>query len=159
MLGLLKAKGVRVRWLTLHVGIGTFTPLRAELVSEHRMDREWFEIPRALIEDLSSLGGRLVTVGTTTTRAIEGYYSGDCEIESEDEHAVRGSTDIFIAPGYEFMRVDGLLTNFHLPRSTPLLLASAFMGRERILSAYEEAVRHEYRFFSYGDAMLMIKGI
>jgi len=159
VLGALKDKGVLVRCLTLHVGIGTFTPLRAELVGEHKMDRENFEISRELIDELGGHTGRLITVGTTTTRAMEGFITGHCHIEADDERSVRGSTDIFIYPGYEFQISDGLLTNFHLPRSTPLMLASAYIGRERLLHAYEEAVERQYRFFSYGDAMLMIKGI
>jgi S-adenosylmethionine:tRNA ribosyltransferase-isomerase len=160
LIGALGDGGVLVRTLTLHVGPGTFMPLRAERLEDHRMGREWFEIPAALLDEIEGLEGRLVAVGTTTTRAIEGYFSGKFEPGgSRAGDALAGSTDIFIKPGYEFRVVDGLLTNFHLPRSTPLALASAFAGRERLLSAYAEAVEHEYRFFSYGDAMLLLKGI
>lgn len=160
LLSELEASGVIVRKLTLHVGQGTFMPLRAERLEDHRMEMEWFEMPVSLIDEIKGIGGRLVAVGTTTTRAIEGYFSGRYDADgSADGDVVAGSTDIFITPGYEFRVVDGLLTNFHLPRSTPLALASAFAGRERLLRAYAEAVAREYRFFSYGDAMLLLKGI
>ena len=152
-------KGVLVRYLTLHVGVGTFLPIRSDEVEEHRMEPERFEMPRALVLEINALPGRLITVGTTATRAVEGYFSGNYEPRGEDDEMVRGSTDIFIHPGHEFCAVEGLLTNFHLPRSTPLMLASAFCGRERLLDAYAAAVESQYRFFSYGDAMLLLKGI
>ncbi|MCK4909986.1 MAG: tRNA preQ1(34) S-adenosylmethionine ribosyltransferase-isomerase QueA [Thermodesulfovibrionales bacterium] len=155
----LREKGVLVRELTLHVGVGTFLPIRSELVEEHGMEPERFEIQRALALEINALPGRLITVGTTATRAVEGYFSGNYEPWGEDDDTVRGSTDIFIHPGYEFRAVQGILTNFHLPRSTPLMLASAFCGRRRLLSAYSAAVDRDYRFFSYGDAMLLLKGI
>ncbi len=156
VLNALRRKGVLIRRLTLHVGVGTFLPIRSGLVEDHVMEPERFEISRELILEINALSGRLFTVGTTATRALEGYFSGSYEPWQEDDLAVRGSTGIFIHPGYEFRAVQGLLTNFHLPRSTPLMLASAFCGRERLLEAYEEAVNQQYRFFSYGDAMLII---
>jgi S-adenosylmethionine:tRNA ribosyltransferase-isomerase len=155
----LRLKGVLVRFLTLHVGVGTFLPIRVDEVSEHQMREELFDIPRELVLEINSLEGRLVTVGTTATRAIESYFQDKYTLLSQDETSVRGTTELFIHPGYEFTVVQGLLTNFHLPRSTPLMLASAFCGKERLLAAYHEAIEKEYRFFSYGDAMLLLKGI
>ncbi len=157
--GLLKAiedKGVLVRHLTLHVGPGTFTPVRAQNVRQHVMEQEHFEVESSLLEEISSLGGRLMAVGTTTTRAIEALRSGRFTSVSNGKNTVAGATDIFIYPGYNFKAVDSLVTNFHLPRSTPLMLASALAGREKLLGAYAEAVRENYRFFSYGDAMLIL---
>ena len=155
--GLLDA-GVLVRFLTLHVGSGTFKPVRAERVADHRMDREEFLVPRALLDEIEGVrsSGRVVAVGTTTTRALEAIATGRFEPSGGADHAsVAGSTDIFIAPGYRFRAVDALVTNFHLPRSTPLMLASALAGRERLLAAYASAVERSYGFFSYGDAMLI----
>lgn len=159
LLGKVAARGVKVRHLTLHVGRGTFMPVRADDVEGHSMEAEYFEIDRPLLDEIASLKGRLVAVGTTTTRALEGFLGGRyCEMESRGNGAgpVRGLTDIFIRPGHRFRAVGGLLTNFHLPRSTPLMLASALAGRERLLSAYAEAISGNYRFFSYGDAMLIL---
>jgi S-adenosylmethionine:tRNA ribosyltransferase-isomerase len=149
-------KGVLVRYLTLHVGRGTFTPMRTERVEGHRMEEELFEIDTALIEEIKQLQGRLIAVGTTTTRAVEGLLSGRAGPVQAGNGTVRGSTDIFIYPGYVFRAVKGLVTNFHLPRSTPLMLVSALAGREKILNSYGEAIGKSYRFFSYGDAMLII---
>ena len=156
MLQELEAGGVLVRYLTLHVGKGTFMPVRSDLVSGHIMEAEFFEMPVELMDEIRGRKGRLVTVGTTTTRAVEAVLSGRYETAGEQaEGKVRGVTDIFITPGHEFLGVDALLTNFHLPRSTPLMLASALAGREKILKAYAMAVENSYRFFSYGDAMLI----
>ncbi len=151
----IEGKGVSVRYLTLHVGTGTFTPIRAEAFEDHAMASEAFEIEKDLLEEISALRGRLIAVGTTTTRALEGLFT-DNHSASENGNAVKGSTDIFIYPGYMFKAINGLITNFHLPRSTPLMLTSALAGRERLLKAYAEAVRENYRFFSYGDAMLIL---
>jgi S-adenosylmethionine:tRNA ribosyltransferase-isomerase len=151
----IEKKDVAVRYLSLSVGTGTFTPLRAETVEEHEMASESFEIERSLIEDIRAHKGRLVAVGTTTTRTLEGFFSGHY-IASDGEDALNGSTDIFIYPGYRFRAVSSLLTNFHLPRSTPLMLTAALAGRERLLRAYKEAIEENYRFFSYGDAMLIL---
>ena len=150
--------GVSVMELTLHVGIGTFRPVRAEYVEEHVMDSEYFEMDRGLIsaiERTRASGSRVISVGTTTTRALEGYFSGHCSAVS-DNGKLRGQTDIFIYPGYSFRVVDSIVTNFHLPRSTPLMLASAMAGRQNLLNAYQDAVAGKYRFLSYGDAMLIL---
>lgn len=162
------SKGIVVRELTLHVGVGTFRPIRSEHVEEHSMEPEYFDIEGNLIfeiERTKSAGNRIVAVGTTTTRSIEGFISGmykntEVETRRDGETAqngtMKGCTDIFIYPGYEFKTVTSLITNFHLPRSTPLMLASALCGWEKLLESYEEAMRAKYRFFSYGDAMLIL---
>jgi S-adenosylmethionine:tRNA ribosyltransferase-isomerase len=168
------SRGVKIREITLHVGIGTFKPIRTEYVDEHSMDAEYFEIERELfseIEEVKAEGRRLITVGTTTTRALEGYVSGKFHNGSypaspsllkeetlgpQSSGSIRGTTDIFIYPGYTFKIVDSLVTNFHLPRSTPLMLVSALAGREKLLTAYREAITGRYRFLSYGDAMLIL---
>lgn len=158
LLDRIRARSVSIRTLTLHVGVGTFRPVRVEKVEDHRMDEEFFEIDAALPSEIAAVkqrGGRIVTVGTTTTRAIEGVMSGRCEISARNS-SIRGSTDIFIHGGYRFRAVDALITNFHLPRSTPLMLAAALAGRERLLESYRVAIGLGYRFFSYGDAMLVI---
>jgi S-adenosylmethionine:tRNA ribosyltransferase-isomerase len=151
----IEEKGVAVRYITLHVGTGTFTPIRTEALEDHEMAQEQFEIEKSLIEEIREHKGRVIAVGTTTTRALEGFFTGRHPI-AENGSVTSGSTDIFIYPGYGFRVVDALLTNFHLPRSTPLMLASALAGRRRLLGAYAEAVRKNYRFFSYGDAMLIL---
>jgi S-adenosylmethionine:tRNA ribosyltransferase-isomerase len=141
------AAGIGVARVTLHVGIGTFKPVSAERVEDHRMDRERYEVGEETAEAIRRTresGGRVVAVGTTVVRTLESAaLAGNS-----------GSTELFITPGFGFQVVDVLLTNFHLPRSTLLMLVSAFAGRERVLAAYEEAVRAGYRFYSYGDAML-----
>lgn len=139
--------GVGIVRVTLHVGIGTFKPVSAERIEEHRMDRERYEISEEAAEAIRR-AGRIVAVGTTVVRTLESAAVGTGEVR-----AGSGSTELFITPGYRFQVVDALLTNFHLPRSTLLMLVSAFAGRERVLAAYEEAVREGYRFYSYGDAM------
>jgi len=152
------SKGVNVRELTLHVGIGTFKPIRTENVEEHSMDTEYFEITKGLLNEIDETrasGGRVFAVGTTTTRALEGFRSGNCVTASRNG-SIQGATNIFVYPGYSFKVVDSLITNFHLPRSTPLMLASAFCSREKLFKAYAEAVRLRYRFLSYGDAMLIL---
>jgi S-adenosylmethionine:tRNA ribosyltransferase-isomerase len=151
--------GVTVRRLTLHVGPGTFKPIKTDRLDEHVMQSEYFEIEASLlrgIEQTKRSGKKVVTVGTTATRALEGYLSGRYESGSNGDGIIRGMTDIFIHPGYEFRAVDALLTNFHLPRSTPLMLASAFCGFGKLKEAYDEAIAGGYRFFSYGDAMLIL---
>jgi S-adenosylmethionine:tRNA ribosyltransferase-isomerase len=151
-------RGVKVRKLTLHVGTGTFRPVRTEHIREHSMDAEFFEIDKDLITeilDTRASGNRTVCVGTTTTRALEGYMSGDCKVMSCNG-TLHGLTDIFIYPGYQFKITDCLITNFHLPMSTPLMLVSALCGRDNLMKAYEHAVAREYRFLSYGDAMLIV---
>jgi len=158
MLEKIQERGVRVCFITLHVGIGTFQPLKTDEVEQHRMHSEAVEFDSSvidLIEETRTAGRRVVSVGTTTTRAIEGYLSGAGDF-STINGVISGHTRIFIYPGYRFRAIDGLLTNFHLPRSTPILLASALAGRETLLRAYAEAIREKYRFFSYGDAMLIL---
>lgn len=149
----LRARGVDALRLTLHVGPGTFRPIRGARVEEHRMEAEWVEIPEATASAVNRAraeGRRVIAVGTTTTRALEGAATDDDRVRPGS-----GATDLFISPGYRFRAVDALLTNFHLPRSTLLVLVSAFAGRELILDAYRHAVDAGYRFYSYGDAMLI----
>lgn len=140
----LKKRGARIASLTLHVGFGTFQPLRGETVEAHRMHRERYSIPDETLQALA--GRRVLAVGTTSLRALEAAAATG---------ATSGETDLFIYPGYEFQMVDRLLTNFHLPKSTLLMLVCAFAGRDNILRAYRHAVESRYRFFSYGDAMLI----
>ena len=155
LLAELERKGVIVVKLTLHVGAGTFLPIRADQVEQHRMHEERYHIPRESAEQISTAlreNRTILAVGTTVVRALESAYS-------EDLHGVAAgtrSTSLFIYPGYRFKVVSRLLTNFHTPRSSLLVLVSAFAGRERILTAYETAVQEGYRFFSYGDAMLIL---
>jgi S-adenosylmethionine:tRNA ribosyltransferase-isomerase len=147
------ARGTAIATLTLHVGPGTFLPVRSERVEEHVMHAEDYRIPEATADAVESArrrGGRVVAVGTTVARALEGACAEDGMLR-----AGSGSCDLFIRPGYRFKAVDALITNFHLPRSTLLMLVCAFAGRERILAAYAEAVRRGYRFYSYGDAMFL----
>jgi S-adenosylmethionine:tRNA ribosyltransferase-isomerase len=146
--------GVNMCWLTLHVGLGTFLPVRAEKIAEHKMHSEFYNIPEQTIDlwrKTRHSGGRVIAVGTTSLRALEAATQ-----QSEIPVAGSGRTSIFIYPGYRFRSVDGLITNFHLPRSTLLMLVAAFHGRSQILSAYREAIQERYRFYSYGDAMLII---
>lgn len=148
----LEAAGVVLRFVTLHVGLGTFLPVRSESIEDHRMHREEYSIPAATADAVNAAkrdGRPVVAVGTTSVRTLESAWT------DEGLPAASGSTNIFIYPGYRFKAVDMLFTNFHTPESTLLMLVSAFAGRERILSAYQEAVRERYRFFSYGDAMLI----
>jgi S-adenosylmethionine:tRNA ribosyltransferase-isomerase len=152
------AAGVEIARVTLHVGIGTFKPVDAERIEEHRMESERYEIGEDAAEAIRrarSAGRRIVAVGTTVVRTLEGAAAvGDGEVRAGSD-----STRIFITPGFHFQVVDALLTNFHLPRSTLLMLVSAFAGRERVLAAYAEAIHEGYRFYSYGDAMLVERAI
>lgn len=154
LLAALATHGVERATLTLHVGAGTFQPLRSDDITQHVMHAEWAEVPPAAVECIRATrarGGRVIAVGTTVVRALESAAAA-----TEGTLAPwRGETQIFIRPGFHWQIIDGLITNFHLPRSTLLMLVSAFMGRERILSAYEHAIRSRYRFFSYGDAMFL----
>ena len=150
----IRGKGVEIATLTLHVGLGTFLPVRVETLVEHRMHREFYSIPSGTAAAVNARikgKGRVIAVGTTTTRALEQAAAPDGTLPAGE-----GEADIFIYPGYSFKVIDGLITNFHLPCSTLLMLVSAFGGRERVLRAYEEAVRRRFRFFSYGDAMIII---
>lgn len=146
--------GIKIVYVTLHVGIGTFRPVKAETVEEHHMHFEEYEVSEEtarIINETKASGGRIVAVGTTSTRTLESAVDDEGKIQWGG-----GSTDIFIYPGYEFRIIDSLITNFHLPKSTLLMLISAFYDREKILSAYEEAKKEGYRFFSYGDAMFIV---
>ena len=149
VLAALAERGIGRAAVTLHVGAGTFQPVRVEAIADHRMHSEWFEVPQATVDAIAACTGRVVAVGTTTLRALESAARG-----GRLEAGAR-ETDIFITPGFEFRVVDTLLTNFHLPKSTLLMLVSAFAGYERIRALYAHAVRERYRFFSYGDAMLL----
>jgi len=154
MLTRLHAHGVSTVWLTLHVGAGTFQPVRVTNIAEHRMHAERFEIPQATVDAIAATrarGGRVIAVGTTSLRALESAA------QSGELKAGAAETEIFITPGYRFRVVDRLITNFHLPKSTLLMLVSAFAGFETIRAAYDHAVAERYRCFSYGDAMLLEK--
>lgn len=152
LLDALRARGVQFGHITLHVGAGTFSPVRSDDIREHRMHSEWLNVGAELVEQVRrtrAAGGRVIAVGTTVVRALESAGQGG------ELLPFAGDTRIFIFPGYRIRSVDALLTNFHLPQSTLLMLVSAFAGRERILDAYRHAVAQRYRFFSYGDAMLL----
>ena len=149
VLSALEARGVRRASVTLHVGAGTFQPVKTEDIAQHRMHSEWYEVPEATqqaIAELRQRGGRLVAVGTTTVRTLESWGKTGM---------ARGDTDIFITPGFQFRHVDLMLTNFHLPKSTLMMLVSAFAGYEHVMALYRHAIAQRYRFFSYGDAMLL----
>lgn len=156
ILSRLEENGVLVRYLTLHVGRGTFMPVRSDRTGDHQMEAEHFEVEKDLLREIGGHKGRVIAVGTTTTRTLEGIAGGRYLEAAPANSNLGGSTDIFISPGYSFRVVSGLLTNFHLPRSTPLMLAAALAGREKLLGAYASAVKANYRFFSYGDAMLIL---
>ncbi|GAB1793742.1 tRNA preQ1(34) S-adenosylmethionine ribosyltransferase-isomerase QueA [Priestia megaterium] len=155
MLEQLKEKGVHIAFLTLHVGLGTFRPVSVDDLEEHDMHSEFYQVSEgtaALLNSVREKGGRIISVGTTSTRTLETIAT---------EHngkfvASSGWTNIFIFPGYEFKAIDGMITNFHLPKSTLIMLVSALAGRENVISAYEQAVVEKYRFFSFGDAMLIL---
>jgi S-adenosylmethionine:tRNA ribosyltransferase-isomerase len=152
MLARLEARGVRIARVTLHVGIGTFQPVRVARVEEHRMHRECFEVPQAAVDAIGAAraaGGRVLAAGTTALRALESAALGG-ELE-----AAAAETDLFVYPGFRFRVVDRLLTNFHLPKSSLLMLVAAFAGLDNVRRAYAHAIQERYRFFSYGDAMLI----
>ncbi|MCD7784498.1 MAG: tRNA preQ1(34) S-adenosylmethionine ribosyltransferase-isomerase QueA [Oscillospiraceae bacterium] len=151
----IKAAGINIGKVTLHVGLGTFRPIKEENISEHKMHSEHYDLPpetAELINRTKANGGRVIAVGTTSCRALESVatkFGG--EIKPDD-----GNTDIFIYPGYQFKAIDGLITNFHLPESTLIMLVSAFLGKDKTMAAYKTAVEEKYRFFSFGDAMIII---
>ncbi|MDD3874320.1 MAG: tRNA preQ1(34) S-adenosylmethionine ribosyltransferase-isomerase QueA [Methanosarcina sp.] len=154
LLGKAKEKGIKIAHVTLHVGIGTFRPVKCENIEDHKMHFEEYEIDeenRDIINETKIDGGRIIAVGHTSTRTLESAALSQGLIK-----AGWGSTGIYIYPGYKFQVIDSLITNFHLPKSTLLMLVSAFYNQEKILEAYDEAVKEEYRFFSYGDAMLIL---
>ena len=153
LLGRIQEKGVKLGYVTLHVGLGTFRPVKEEDITDHDMHSEYCVIPQETadpINETKANGGRVICVGTTSCRTIESWAKEDGHME-----ASAGWTDIFIYPGYKFKVMDALVTNFHLPQSTLIMLVSALAGREHVLAAYEEAVRERYRFFSFGDAMFI----
>ena len=149
----IKDKGVNIAYVTLHVGLGTFRPVKVDDVTNHKMHSEHYEIPQEtakLINETKKNGGRVIAVGTTSCRTLESVASFYGEIKP-----CEGFTDIFIYPGYEFKVLDGLITNFHLPESTLIMLVSAFAGYDNVMNAYKTAVEEKYRFFSFGDAMFI----
>lgn len=149
----IRQKGVKLAFVTLHVGLGTFRPVKVDIIEEHKMHAEFYEVTREtadLINNARRSGGKVVCVGTTSSRVLETLTDAERIM-----HQGTGWTDIFIYPGYQFKGVDALITNFHLPKSTLIMLVSALAGREHILNAYREAVKERYRFFSFGDAMLI----
>lgn len=154
LLSRVREKGIQLAYVTLHVGIGTFRPVKCENIEEHKMHFEEFWIDEKtadIINKTKASGGRIISVGTTSTRTLESAANADGTVS-----AGHGDTDIFIYPGYSFRVIDCQVTNFHLPKSTLMMLISAFYDREKILNAYDMAVREKYRFFSYGDAMLLL---
>ncbi len=154
LLDALKAKGVEQAFITLHVGSGTFQPIRVDTVTDHKMHSEWIDVDESVIDKIQRCkeqGGRVVAVGTTSVRSLE-----TCAL-NRPFSAYQGETDIFIYPGFDFKVVDAMVTNFHLPGSSLVMLVSAFASREAILAAYAEAVAENYRFFSYGDAMFITR--
>ena len=154
LLAKVEQMGVGIVRITLHVGLGTFRPVKTDVVEEHRMHAERYHVPVEAAEAINATraaGGRVVAVGTTTVRTLESASADDGRVM-----AGSGSTDLFITPGYRFKAIDAMVTNFHLPKSTLIMMVSAFAGREKVLRAYAEAVRLRYRFFSFGDAMLIV---
>ncbi len=149
----IRGMGVKIAEVTLHVGLGTFRPVKVEQVSDHHMHTEYYEVSAeaaSLISETKQAGGRVIAVGTTSCRTLESAADADGFLTEKN-----GWTDIFIYPGYRFRAIDALITNFHLPESTLVMLVSALAGREHVMHAYEEAIRERYRFFSFGDAMLI----
>ncbi len=154
LLSHIKKKGINIYYITLHVGAGTFKPVKTENVLEHKMHKEWFEVDKATafkIAEEKKKGKKLLAVGTTTVRTLETIYD-----ENYNPILLKGYTDLMIIPGYKFKMIDALITNFHLPRSTLLMLVCALVGREKILELYNIAIEKKYRFYSYGDAMLIL---
>lgn len=151
----LEDQGIKRVEVTLHVGVGTFRPVEAENILDHQMHQEWIEVPEATvqaIEQTQAQGGRIIAVGTTAVRSLEGA----AQVGGGKLKPFRGKTDLFIYPGYQWQVIDGLITNFHLPKSSLLMMISAFVGRERLLSLYQTAITEKYRFYSFGDAMLLL---
>ena len=149
----IKSKGVNIAYITLHVGLGTFRPVSVETIEAHEMHSEYYEMSSetaSLLNQTRANGHRIITVGTTSTRTLETIADNDGKFK-----AASGWTDIFIYPGYTFRGIDGMITNFHLPKSTLVMLVSTLAGKENIMKAYNEAIKEEYRFFSFGDAMLI----
>ncbi|MFZ5920065.1 MAG: tRNA preQ1(34) S-adenosylmethionine ribosyltransferase-isomerase QueA [Chloroflexota bacterium] len=155
----LQARGVGLAYVTLHVGLDTFAPVTEDDPTEHKIHTEWCELPAETAEAINrarASGGRIIAVGTTSVRTLESVANLQSPISNSQVSAYVGSTSLFILPGYQFKLVDAMVTNFHLPKSTLIMLVSAFAGRETVLSAYQTAVREGYRFYSFGDAMLIL---
>jgi len=154
----IKTKGLQITASTLHIGLDTFQPIRSELLAEHKMHKEWFEVSEktaGAINETRQRGGRVMAVGTTVTRALES--AARCTVYPSGKMTAKaGETDLFITPGYVFKGIDALITNFHLPKSTLLVMISAFAGETAVKKIYREAIEHRYRFYSYGDAMLIL---
>lgn len=149
----LETRGIDRTFITLHVGVGTFRPVEAATITNHTMHAEWLDVPAATVEKIrqtKAQGGRIIAVGTTVTRALEGAA------QSGELQPLQGKTNLFIYPGYQWQVLDGLMTNFHLPESSLMMLVSAMIGRQRLLQLYAEAVRENYRFYSFGDAMIVL---
>jgi len=150
----LRNQGVNAAWITLHIGLGTFTPVKTKNIEDHMMDAEWIEISEQTAQEIEKTrlrGGRIIAVGTTTTRALESFSDGHSGVKCG-----KGITSLFIYPPYHFKVIDGLITNFHLPKSTLIMQVSAFSGKDLLAKAYQEAIDKKYRFYSYGDAMLIL---
>ena len=156
----LQQRGIETAFVTLHVGVGTFRPVEVEDVTTHQMHGEWVEVSPATVEKIretKARGGRIIAVGTTAVRALEGAAAAtEILIGDSPLQPFSGQTSLFIYPGYKWRVVDGMITNFHLPRSTLLMMLSAMIGRSRVLDLYQEAIAHQYRFYSFGDAMLIL---
>ena len=149
----LQERGIQQAWVTLHVGVGTFRPVEVEEITTHTMHQEWVDVPSTAVEQIKQTkarGGRVIAVGTTVVRSLEGAVNRSELVPFE------GKVDLFIYPGYRWQVVDGLITNFHLPRSSLLMLVSALIGRKRLLNLYQAAIQEKYRFYSFGDAMLIL---
>ncbi|NVK39427.1 MAG: tRNA preQ1(34) S-adenosylmethionine ribosyltransferase-isomerase QueA [Gammaproteobacteria bacterium] len=162
LLAALKDKGVNTAFVTLHVGAGTFQPVKVDDVNNHKMHSEWLEVDQAACDAIhatKAAGKRVIAVGTTSVRSLESASTTSDALAAGKILPYTGETEIFIYPGYEFKTVDALVTNFHLPESTLIMLVSAFAGRGPLLNAYDEAVKNQYRFFSYGDAMFLTKNL
>lgn len=154
LLGELKNNGIETAFVTLHVGLGTFRPMKSETLGEHVMHEEWAHVPKetiSMVQKAKQEGRRVIVVGTTAMRALESWAQ-----KSEKQEEWSGFTDLFITPGFEFKVADGLMTNFHLPKSTLIVLVSSFAGRDQVMNAYKHAIENNYRFYSFGDAMLII---
>ncbi|MDC0602553.1 tRNA preQ1(34) S-adenosylmethionine ribosyltransferase-isomerase QueA [Aliiglaciecola sp.] len=161
MLDRLRAKGVKTEFVTLHVGAGTFQPVRVANIEEHHMHSEFAEVPQSVVDAIAqtkTAGKRVIAVGTTSVRSLESAAAATIK-KGNPLAPFFDDTDIFIYPGYQFEVVDAMLTNFHLPESTLMMLISAFAGRDNVMSAYQQAIEQEYRFFSYGDAMFISKAV
>ena len=159
ILAALADKGVQFAYVTLHVGAGTFQPVRVDNIKEHHMHSEYAEVPQATVDAIAATraaGNRVIAVGTTSVRSLESAAQA-AQQKGEALAPFFADTDIFIYPGYEFQVIDAMITNFHLPESTLIMLISAFAGRENVLNAYQQAIAERYRFFSYGDAMFVTR--